>query len=127
MIEIIFQIIGEFLFQASIEILIELGFHSVREPFKRSVNPQLVLVGYAIFGAATGGLSLLILPVHLTPESWRIANLVLTPVAVGLLMAAFGAFRVRRGQPLLHIDRFAFGYVFALSLALVRYQFAGAA
>ena len=125
MIELAFQIIGEFLLQAVIEILVELGFHSVREPFKRSVNPRVALVGYAIFGAAVGGLSLFILPEHLTPESWRTANLVFTPVAVGLLMAAFGALRLRRGQPLLHIDRFTFGYVFALSLALVRYWFAG--
>jgi hypothetical protein len=39
-------------------------------------------------------------------------------------MAAIGAWRARRGEPVLRIDRFAYGYLFALSLALVRFFFA---
>ena len=54
----------------------------------------------------------------------RVANLVVTPVFVGLLMCAMGIWRQRRDQPLLHIDRFAYGYVFALLFVLVRFRFA---
>ena len=36
-----------------------------------------------------------------------------------------GRWRARRGDDVLRIDRFACGYLFALSLALVRYFFAG--
>jgi hypothetical protein len=36
-----------------------------------------------------------------------------------------GAWRARRGQQVLRIDRFAYGYLFALSLGLVRFYFAG--
>ena len=39
----------------------------------------------------------------------------------GLSMAAIGAWRARRGQNLLRMDRFAYGFFFALTMALVRY------
>ncbi len=39
-------------------------------------------------------------------------------------MVALGARRAKRGEPLLRIDRFSYGYLFALSLALVRFNFA---
>jgi len=39
-------------------------------------------------------------------------------------MAILGAWRARRGQQVLRIDRFAYGYLFALSIALVRFYFA---
>ena len=126
MFEIIFHVIGEFLLQAVIEMLVELGFHSLKEPFNRPPNPWLAALGYALFGAILGGASLLIFPDHLTPSgTWRLVNLILSPIAAGLLMAALGAWRARRGEAVFRIDRFSYGYLFALSLALVRYQFAG--
>jgi hypothetical protein len=39
-------------------------------------------------------------------------------------MTIMAARRARRGQPVLRIDRFAYGYPFALSIALVRFFFA---
>ena len=78
-------------------------------------------LGYAIFG----GLSLLLIGHHLTPDGQlRLVNLVLTPVAVGGLMVAMGAWRARKGEPLLRINHFFYGYLFALCFALVRYAFA---
>jgi len=67
-----------------------------------------------------------LLPSHLVGSGGlRLANLVVTPAAVGLLMCAMCAWRRRRGEPVLRTDRFAYGYVFALSLALVvRFSFA---
>jgi hypothetical protein len=125
MLELLLQVVGEFLLQIFVEALVELGFHSLVEPFRRPPNPWLAGMRYAIFGAILGGLSLLVFPAHLTPPGIaRIANLLLTPVAVGGCMVAFGAWRARRGESLLRIDRFSYGYVFALSLALVRFQFA---
>lgn len=103
----------------------ELGFHSLAEPFRKSPNPWLAALGYAIFGALAGGLSLLVFPAHLTPAGLpRLANLLLTPLAVGLCMSAMGAWRSKRGDILLRIDRFSYGYLFALTMALVRFQFA---
>jgi hypothetical protein len=124
MIEAIFEILGEFLLQVLGEALVELGFHSLAEPFQKPPNPWLAAIGYALFGAILGGLSLLAFPNNLVPEPWRLVNLVATPFAVGGLMVAMGAWRARRGQPVLRIDKFAYGYLFALALALVRFFFA---
>lgn len=124
MLELLFELVGEFLLQAIGEALVELGLHSVAEPFRRPPNPWLAALGYTIFGAVLGGLSLLAFPANLVPETWRVVNLVATPLAVGGIMAAIGAWRARRGESVLRIDRFAYGYLFALSLALVRFFFA---
>jgi hypothetical protein len=124
MLEFIFQLLGEFVLQVVGEALVEIGFHSLAEPFRRPPNPWLAAIGYALFGAILGGISLLAFPNNLVPGSWRVANLVATPVAVGGVMAVMGAWRARRGQTLLRIDRFAYGYLFALSIAVVRFCFA---
>jgi len=125
MLEFIIQIIGEFLIQIAAESLIELGFHSLAEPLRKPPNPWLAALGYFLFGAILGGISLSIISSHLvTSEYWRIVNLVVTPLAVGLGMLAMGAWRAKRGETVLRIDRFSYGYLFALSFALMRFWFA---
>jgi hypothetical protein len=107
-------------------VLFELGLHSLAEPFRKTPNPWLAAIGYLLFGAAAGGLSLLLVPSHLvTTKALRILNVMLTPLAVGALMAGIGVWRTRRGQQLFRIDRFVYGYLFAFALALIRYRFAG--
>lgn len=89
MLELLLQLLGEFLLQAIGEALVEFGLHSLAEPFRSPPNPWLAAIGYGLFGAIFGGLSLLAFPVHLTPAGpLRMANLVLTPIGVGVLMAA---------------------------------------
>ncbi len=125
MLEFLFEIVGEILLQVVLEALAELGLHSVAAPFRKPPNPWLAAIGYTIFGAAAGGLSLWLFPENfVVGEALRILNLVVTPIAVGLLMCALGAWRVRRGDAVLRIDRFAYGYLFALALALIRFWFA---
>lgn len=84
----------------------------------------MAAVGYTLFGAILGGLSLLVFPNNLIPHAWRVANLIATPIAVGGVMALMGTWRARRGEPVYRINRFAYGYVFALSMALIRFHFA---
>ena len=124
MLELILELLGEFLLQVVGEALFEIGFHSLAEPFRRPPNPWLAAIGYALFGAILGGISLLVFPNNLVPEAWRVANLVATPIAVGAIMTLMGAWRARRGQQVLRIDRFAYGYLFALFIALIRFYFA---
>ena len=125
MLELIFSFIGEFIVQLVAELLVELGLHSMAEPFRREPNPWLAALAYAALGAIVGGLSLLVFPSHFVPAAWRIANLVVTPLAAGGAMAIVGAWRARRGEALWRIDKFAYGFLFAFTLALVRYVFAG--
>lgn len=122
--EFLLELLGELLIQIIVEFLVELGIHSIGEPLRKPPNPWIAAIGYALFGAIVGGLSLLIFPHNLMPEAWRIANIFLTPLAAGLAMMAMGRWRARRGDTRLRIDRFGYGYLFALAMALVRYQFA---
>ena len=125
--EFIFSFLGELLLQVLGELLVNIGFHTLSEPFRRQPTPWLAAVGYLVFGAVAGGLSLLVFPDYLmASKNLRVANAALSPVVAGLCMAALGAWRSRRGQAVLRIDKFAYGYVFALSFGLIRFWFASA-
>lgn len=125
--EVVFGFFGELVLQILGEVRLEIGLHSVAEPFRRKPSPVLAAIGYAFFGAVIGGLSLLVFPNYLMAnKSLRVANAALSPIVSGLSMAAIGKWRAKRGQAVLRIDKFAYGYVFALGFALVRFWFAGA-
>jgi len=117
------EIFGEALLQGAFELLAELGFHGLAEPIKRRgpLNPFLAAVGYLLYGAMAGGLSLLLPKLFIVPNVWRLANLIVTPVICGYAMASLGRFRTRRGSAAMRLDTFSYGYLFALGMALVRY------
>jgi hypothetical protein len=54
-------------------------------------------------------------------KTLRVLNLLLTPVTADALMATLGARRRRRIQKLIRLDRFSYGFLFALAMALVRF------
>ena len=125
--EAVFGFFGELLLQVLGELLLEIGLHSVAEPFRKKPSPVLAAIGYAFFGAVIGGLSLLVFPDYLMANRHlRIANAALSPIVAGLSMAAMGKWRAKRGQAVLRIDKFSYGYLFALAFGLVRFWFASA-
>src|SRR3977135_3674006 len=98
--ELLFEIFGELLLQILLELLFELGLRSLQQPFKKTPNPLLGGIGYALFGAIAGGLSLWwVANLLLASHAGRIANVIVTRVLSGLAMAALGAWRRRRDQP----------------------------
>lgn len=122
----ILQFIGELLLQLVFEFLAELGLHSLKAVFEERPHPALAAIGYILLGAGAGGLSLLIVPqliIHDTRH--RFANLLLTPLAAGAIMAGIGALRRRRDQEPVRIDRFGYGALFAFSMAAVRFLWGG--
>ena len=124
--ELLFEFIAELLLQVVAEVLFEVGLRSLAAPFKRRPNPFLASIGYVLFGAVAGALSLWIFPtLFIGSHAGRIANAVVTPFIAGGCMAAIGAWRRRRDQDLILLDRFAYGYLFALVMALVRLRFGG--
>jgi hypothetical protein len=124
--ELLFEFIGELLLQVFAEVLFEVGLRSLAAPFKREVNPYLATIGYVLFGAIAGGLSLGAFPsLFISSHAGRVANAIVTPFIAGGCMAAIGAWRRRRDQELILLDRFAYGYLFALVMALVRLRFGG--
>jgi hypothetical protein len=56
--------------------------------------------------------------------SGRLFNLIFSPIAAGLCMSGIGRLRARRGQEVQRLDRFWYGYLFALGLSAVRFAWA---
>ncbi|HEY0075143.1 MAG TPA: hypothetical protein VGB77_13680 [Abditibacteriaceae bacterium] len=124
--EFIFQILLELFLQITVEILFHLGWSSVAEALDRKPtrNPALAFIGYALLGFAAGGLSLLLFPeLFVHHPALRIANLILTPVLAGWLMSAVGDWRERKGLSVIRLDSFAYGFIFAFGVAIIRYLF----
>lgn len=123
--DFIFEFLLEFLIQILGETLFELGLRSLVEPFRRQANPWLATIGYAIFGFIFGCISLAPFPQHMVGSlAGRWLNLIYTPVAIGLWMSWLGRRRAQQGQSLLRIDRFSYGYLFALCFSMVRFAWA---
>ncbi|MBC7377597.1 MAG: hypothetical protein H7346_09225 [Burkholderiaceae bacterium] len=123
------EIVAEWALQLLFEALFAAGVRAFRAPFqdgnREPLHPVFTALGYTCYGAIAGGLSLLVFPSgFLHGEGWRMVNLVLTPVLAGGSMALFGAWRKRRGKLLVQLDRFGYGYIFALAMGAVRFAFA---
>jgi hypothetical protein len=102
----------------------ELLGHAAREPFRRPepIKPWLAAIGYLLFGAAAGGLSLWFVPEHFIKIGWlRWVNLLFGPIAAGGVMNAIGTWRRYRDMRIIRLDTFAYGYCFALAMAVVRF------
>lgn len=120
----IVQFLGELLLQAFGELIAELIGRSLKEPFRRPepIHPSLAAIGYGILGAIAGAISLWVLPSLFISAEWlRIVNLIATPLVAGLMMDRLGAWREMKNQETIRLDTFAYGLVFALSMALVRF------
>mgnify|MGYP000962072737 CR=1 FL=1 len=125
--ELIFEIFGEFILQFIFEALSEVGLHAFSKTSNRPPpSPWLAVAGYAVLGALCGALSLWLFPTFFVKSHvGRAVSLVLTPVLAGASMAVIGAWRRKRGESVLRLDRFAYGYAFALAMAAIRFGFPG--
>lgn len=124
--EVLLQFLGEIVVQALFELAVELGFHSLADTFRRPRNPVLSTIGFGLWGLVAGAISLWIFPrSHIHNPLFRELNLIVTPAVVGLLMTLIGRIRLRIGQSVLRIDRFGYAFVFAFSMALVRFIWTG--
>ncbi|GHH22377.1 hypothetical protein GCM10008023_32340 [Sphingomonas glacialis] len=123
--EILFQFLGEFVLQILFEALSELGFHSLADTFEKPRNPILSTIGFAMWGALAGGISLLIMPrSFISNLGLREANVLITPIAVGAAMTLIGRWRASKGQTRIGIDRFGYAFIFAFLMAIVRFNWA---
>jgi hypothetical protein len=124
--ELVFHVLNELVIQVVFESFAEVGLRHARKPSRKPPNPWLAAIGYVLLGAIAGFLSLLIFPTLFMPSHGaRLANLLIAPVLAGGVMAALGAWRRRHDQELIRLDRFAYGYLFALAMAVVRFAFGG--
>lgn len=122
---ILFQFLGEIFLPVFIEMLAEMGFHRTAESFQRKPAPWLAFIGYAIFGAIAGAISLLFLPnLLIDSDRLQIVGLFAAPFTVGLIMVCVGMWRRRRGDDLVRLDRFAYSFIFAFMFGLIRFIYA---
>ena len=117
------QFFAEILLQGIFEAAAELGLRSLVEPFRRPkpISPFLATVGYVIYGGIAGAISLQIPQMFVIAHPLRVANLIITPIACGSFMAWLGKYREKKGTPTIRLDTFMYGYLFALSMAAVRF------
>ena len=116
------EIILEILAEIFIQILFELGSHSLIEPFRKRPSAVWSFIGYLIFGALAGSVSCLFFKELLVKDTtFQIVNLFVTPVVSGYVMATLGKLREKKGVELIRMDKFAYGFAFAFAMALVRF------
>jgi hypothetical protein len=123
----VLQFVGELILQLVFEVIAEIGLQGLREPFRRPkpLHPWFAAVCYVALGILAGGISLLFFPsLFLHSSLGRVANLVFTPLAAGGTMAAIGVWRLSRGKETIRLDRFVYGYLFALAMGGMRFVFA---
>lgn len=129
--ELIFEILIQFLFeifgQFIVEILVEFGIRGVFNVtgISRIRNTLLAAIGYIILAAVCGGLSVWILPHQFIQNpALNIAVLILAPVVVGVIMGFRGKYLMKKGKLAIRLDSFSFGFLFALVFGLVRFWLA---
>jgi NhaP-type Na+/H+ or K+/H+ antiporter len=123
--EIVVQFLGEFLLQLMIELMIDLGLHSMDSSVKKSRNPVSSGIGYVLWGAIAGGISLLLFPTSFIHNNeLKLANLCITPLILGGCMMLIGKSRVEKHKPIIGLDSFLYGFLFAFSMSLIRYVWA---
>ena len=122
----LFEVFGEAILQVVFEVLAEVGIHLARGKAPHAESRRAWrLVGYPILGAMVGGLSLLVFS-HSFAHSHaaRVATFLLAPLAAAGSVVFLGILRAKRGQEPVALDRFVYGYLFALGFACVRYVWA---
>ncbi len=117
----IIELLFEFLIQFFIELLVEVGAHGVKSDRPR-LHPAVALVVYILLGVGLGLLSCIFFEQKLLSHPYaQYANIAITPVFVGLAIGAVGTWRSKRGGDLVLLDKFLYGYTFALAFAIARY------
>lgn len=118
------ELLFEFVLQFVLEFVVEILSHRYKRE-RAGLHPAIAVGLYALIGGGLGWVSCLVFPHPLVsfPHA-AVVNLAVTPVAVGLSLAAVGAWRSRRSMELVLLDKFVYGYIFALAFALVRFALA---
>ncbi len=123
--EVFLQFFGEILLQIFFELFVEFGFHSLADTVRKPRHPVLSAIGFILLGAIAGGISLWLFPTSVIKNpDFRMLNLFITPVLVGGVMMLIGKIRSKKGQNLVRLDRFGYAFVFAFSMALIRFIWA---
>lgn len=124
---ILFEILLELVLPLFAEFIAELALHQLGEiPWMRKTG-RVVLTSILYFGVglAAGFISLLIFPKAFARSSTLPGiSLVITPILGGVLMSYIAWFRVRTWDWTIRFETFAYGFLFAFAMTLLRFYFA---
>ena len=125
--EILFEILLEFVLPLIAEVFAEAALHKLgRIAWVRS-TALVVLTAIMYFGVGfvAGIISLWIFPNAFARSSTvHGISLVITPVLGGLLMSYIAWLRLRTSDWTIRLEAFAYGFIFAFPMALLRLLFA---
>jgi len=124
--QILFEFFIEFVLQIVLEVLLEVGLHklSVTSWERKAINATFAVLTYFALGFLVGCFSIVVFPRSFIRTS-RLhgISLIITPTLAGLVMWGIGWLRARQGSSRIRLDTFAFGFIFALGMSLVRFLF----
>ena len=125
-IEFLLQILIEFFLEVICASILEIGIHALATfPWaQKTINAALAVLLYFVSGVLVGGISIAFFP-HPFVRSSRLhgISLLITPVLCGLVMSGIGWLRARQGSSRIRLDSFAYGFIFAFGMALMRLLF----
>ncbi|MBZ5530914.1 MAG: hypothetical protein LAO20_05740 [Acidobacteriia bacterium] len=107
--------------------VLDLLLRSLKEVFAdaRMRSPLAAFVGYMLFGAIFGVVSLALFPHPLVhPSRFHGISLLIGPTITGLMMSATGAVLRSYHKPASQLESFGYGFAFAFGMALMRVVFA---
>jgi len=85
-------------------------------------NPVVAAVGIFVAGLLSGVLSVAVAPHPLVrPSKFHGISLLISPLITGIIMAQIGTWVRKRGLRAVQIESFAYGFMFALGIAIVRF------
>ena len=125
--EILFEILLEFVLPLVAEVFAEAAVNKLgRIPWvKATARVVITAILYFAVGAGAGIISLFIFPNAFARSSTLHGiSLVITPVLGGLVMSYIAWLRVRTFDWTIRLEAFAYGFVFAFPMALIRLLFA---
>ena len=126
--EIIFELLAQLVLEIFVQGIFELGGRGIVSIFRKdesNVNPWLAICVYFLMGAIAGGISIWLIPMHLlNSPALQILNLAITPIVLGFIFETLGRWKTNNDKTRYAVDRFSYGFTFALTMGLIRYFFA---
>jgi len=125
--ELLLELLIEVVLPLVIEVFAELALHGLVRFVRTNTVARIVVTALMYFGVglAAGFFSLLIWPKAFARSSTLPGiSLVITPLLGGMLMSYIAWLRVRTWDWTIRLETFAYGFLFAFPMALLRLLFA---
>ncbi|WP_145176876.1 hypothetical protein [Rubripirellula lacrimiformis] len=122
-----FELLGQLVLEILVQGVFELGGRGIVAIFRKgsATNVWLAIGGYLLMGAISGAITVWAFPMHLLASPrMQLLNLAITPILLGFIFEAMGRWRSNHDKPRYSVDRFSYGFTFALTMGLIRFFFA---